>query len=168
MTEPEAVADAGPLIHLDEARAVEALHVFRRIVVPTPVADEVRVQPRGPGTRLLRQRHVHVTRPSRDEEAAADALPARRLSATDRLALVMAQARDASVLTDDLDVRDAARSLGITAVGSIGLILRAATTRAVTRQEALDALDRLLSDSSMFITKGLIDRAKATLPSTPG
>lgn len=163
MPEAEAVADAGPLIHLDEAGATEALHVFRRITVPAAVADEVRAQPRGPGTRLLRLRHVHVTSASRDERAAADALPTRRLSATDRLALVMAQARDAALLADDLDVRDAARSLAVTVVGSIGLIVRAVTTKLLTRDEGLAALDRLLTDSSMFITKGLIERAKAAL-----
>lgn len=163
MTEGEAVADAGPLIHLDEAAAAEALHVFRRVTIPTAVADEVRARPRGPGSRLLRQRHVHITRPSRDEQAAADSLPARRLSGADRLVIAMAQSRDAPLLTDDLDLRDAARALQVTAVGSIGLVVRAVTTRIMGRAEGLAALDRLLVDSSMFITKGLIDRAKAAL-----
>ena len=163
MPEAEAVCDAGPLIHLDEVGLTDALHVFRRIIVPTPVADEVRLQPRGPGTALLRQRHVHLTRPSRDEQAAADALPLRRLSATDRAALAMAQARDAPLLTDDLDLRDAARSLEVKAVGTIGLIVRAVTTKTVGRADALAALDRLVDDSSMFITRGLIERAKSAL-----
>ena len=163
MPESEAVSDAGPLIHLDEAGAAEALHVFRRITVPTPVADEVRAQPRGPGTRLLRLRHVHVTSASRDERAAADGLPIRRLSAADRITLVMAQARDAPLLTDDLDVRDAARSLEVKAVGSIGLIVRAVTTRLLTRDEGRAALEALLTESSMFITKGLVERAKTAL-----
>ncbi|MEK6975458.1 MAG: hypothetical protein AABY18_03850 [Candidatus Thermoplasmatota archaeon] len=161
MTEIEAIADAGPLIHLDESGAAEALHHFRRITVPTPVADEVRAMPRGPGTRLLRQRHLHVTRPSRDEQAAADALPVRRLSGADRLVLAFADARDAPVLTDDLDVRDAARALGIRAIGSIGIILRAITTRLLPRAEGLAALDALLEDSSMYVTRALIEQAKA-------
>ncbi len=164
MTELEAVADAGPLIHLDEANAVDALHAFRRIVVPSPVADEVRMQPRGPGTRLLRQRNVHVTRPSRDEQTAADALPARRLSSTDRVVIVMAQARDAPLLTDDLDVRDMARSLGVEVVGSIGLVLQAALAGRMTVDEGHSALDVLLEDSSLFVTRALIARAKAALP----
>lgn len=163
MPEGEAVADAGPLIHLDEASAAEALHVFRRVTVPAAVADEVRAHPRGPGSRLLRQRHVHVAAPSRDERAAADGLPGRRLSGADRMAIVMAQARDVPLLTDDLDVRDVARSLQVTAVGSIGLVVRAVTTRLLTRDEGLASLDRLLADTSMFITRALVERAKAAL-----
>lgn len=163
MIEPEAVADAGPLIHLDEAGAADALHAFRRIIVPISVADEIRLQARGPGTRLLRQRHIHVTRPSRDEQAAADALPGRRLSSADRVALVMAQARDAPLLTDDLDVRDMARSLGLEAVGSVGLVLQAALARRMTTDEGHAALDALFEDSSLFVTRALIARAKAAL-----
>lgn len=163
MTLAEAVADAGPLIHLEEIGLADALHVFRRIVVPTPVADEVRAMPRGPGTRLLRQRHVHVTRPSREEEAAASLVAGRRLTMADRIALVMAQARDAPLLTDDLDLRDAARSLDLRAISTIGLVVRAATTGLVARDPAFAGLDRLLADSSLFITRGLVDRAKAAL-----
>ena len=159
----EAVADAGPLIHLDEIGLGEALHVFRRIVVPHEVADEIRTQPRGPGTSLLRQPHVHVTKASKEELAAADEVRFRRLSATDRIALVMAQSRDAPLLTDDLDMRDAAGTLEVRAVGTIGLIVRAATTKLVTRDQARAALDRLLTDSSMFITKALVERAKSAL-----
>jgi predicted nucleic acid-binding protein len=163
MTLAEAVADAGPLIHLDEAGRAEALHVFRRITVPTPVADELRAQPRGPGVRLLRQAHLHVTRPSRDEAAASEGLAFRRLGAADRVAVVMAQARECILLTDDLDLRDAAKALGVTAVGTVGLIVRAATTELLSAAEANAGLDRLLTDSSMFVTKTLVERAKAAL-----
>jgi predicted nucleic acid-binding protein len=159
----EAVCDAGPLIHLDEAGLPEALEVFRRVVVPSPVADEVRAQPRGPGLRLLKARHVVLSRPSGEEMGAARAFAFRRLGPNDRLLLAMAQAREAPLLTDDLDVREAAKSLDLEVAGTIGLVLRAATRGLVTRQSALAALDRLLSDSSMFITKALIERAKAAL-----
>lgn len=163
MTRSEAVADAGPLIHLDEASAAEALHAFRRIVVPAPVADEVRVQARGPGTRLLRERHIHVTRPSKDEQDNADALLTRRLSGTDRLAVVMAQARDAMLLTDDLELRDVARSLEVRVAGSVGLVVLATLIGLVTKDQGLAALDALLADSSLYVTPAVIARAKAAL-----
>jgi predicted nucleic acid-binding protein len=75
--------------------------------------------------------------------------------------LACADARDAPVLTDDLDVRDAARTLGIRAIGSIGIILRAITTRVLPRAEGLAALDALLEDSSMYVTRALVEQAKA-------
>ncbi|HLF17105.1 MAG TPA: hypothetical protein VI796_06725 [Candidatus Thermoplasmatota archaeon] len=59
---------------------------------------------------------------------------------------------------------DAAAIVEVRAVGAIGLIVRAATTRLVTKDEARSALDRLLTDSSMFITKALVERANAALP----
>lgn len=160
----EAVCDAGPLIHLDEAGLPEALEVFRRVVVPSPVADEVRAQPRGPGLRLLKARHVVLSRPSREEMGAARGFAFRRLGTTDRLLLAMAQAREAPLLTDDLDVREAAKSLDLEVAGTIGLVLRAATRALATRQSALAALDRLLMESSMFVTKALVERAKEALP----
>lgn len=162
MTDPEAVADAGPIIHLDEVGLAEALHVFRRIVVPHAVAAEVRMLPRGPGVRLLRLRNLHVTRPSMDERFAAQQLVFRRLTEADREALVMAQARECPLLTDDLDLRDAAKVLGVHPVGTIGLVVLAALTDVVSRPEALRGLDALLVSSSLFVTKPLLDQAKAT------
>lgn len=163
MTGPEAVADASPLIHLDEVGMAGALHVVRRIIVPHAVADEVRLQAHGPGTQLLRARHVHLTRPSTEERLLAASLPFRRLTGADREALAMAQARDCPLLTDDLDLRAAAKALGVRPVGSVGLIVLAGLTGVVGRSEALQALDALLASSSLFVTKRILDEAKASL-----
>lgn len=163
MTEPEAIADTGPLIHLDEVGMADALHIFRRIVVPYAVVDELRLQPRGPGGRLLRKPHVHPTRPSPDEHAAAQALPFRRLTAADREALTMAHARDRPLLTDDLDLRAAAKALEVQPLGTVGLIVLAALTDIVPKDDARRGLDDLLASSSLFVTKALTEEAKAAL-----
>lgn len=104
-----------------------------------------------------------VTRPSADEKAVGQGSPFRRLTAADCDALAMAQARDCPLLTEDLHLRDAAKVVGVEPVGSIGLVLLAGLTGLVSRAEAVAGLDGLLETSSLFVTKPLIEQAKASL-----
>lgn len=75
----------------------------------------------------------------------------------------MEYARDAPLLTDDLDLREAAHSIRATAVGTVGLVFRAVSSKVLTRDEGLAGLDLLLTRSSSFITPNLVARAKAAL-----
>ncbi|MBM4250206.1 MAG: hypothetical protein FJ149_12470 [Euryarchaeota archaeon] len=65
-----------------------------------------------------------------------------------------------TILTDDLGLRDVAKSRGLRPAGSIGLVLRACREKTLSKQETLSALDDLLVKSSLFVTPGLINKAK--------
>lgn len=157
MTEPLAVADAGPLIHLDEIGFAAALDIFPVVLVPQEVASEIQMRPRGPGHAALE--HCQII------PAAQGSTPMGSLSVADVAAIGLARERDGLLLTDDLDLRDMARLAGVPVVGTIGVMVRAGRTGAVPRTAAMAALDALLTDSTLFITPGLIRQAQRALDS---
>jgi predicted nucleic acid-binding protein len=65
----------------------------------------------------------------------------------------------AILLTDDLAARDAAKRLGITPVGSLGIIVRAYRIGRLTLEEAERAIRNLQRTSSLFVTSAIIELA---------
>lgn len=160
----DAVADAGPLIHLDEVKAGRALDVFTLVRVPDAVAAELTARPHRPGASLLRRRNVKRVALSTSEiTRAAHFRRAMGLSIADASALALAQAHASVFLTDDLDLRDAAAAVDVRPVGTIGVLIRAAATGVISKQEAAASLDALLETSSLFLTRRLWERARDAL-----
>lgn len=162
---PRAVTDTGPLIHLAEIDAGRSLAVFSEVLLPGPVMEELRVRPDGPGTGLAGQPPVQDVDLHRDEKDLAEALSLRfDIGTTDGSVLAMAHTRSVPlILTDDLDVRDAAEALRIRPVGSVGILLRAATVGTMDTGAIDKALTALHETSSLFITRDLVDRAREAL-----
>lgn len=63
------------------------------------------------------------------------------------------------VLTDDLAVRERAQQIGITPVGSLGVVIRAARLGAISVNEAEECLYALYDVSSLFVSKAIVDMA---------
>jgi predicted nucleic acid-binding protein len=68
------------------------------------------------------------------------------------------------LLTDDAAARRACVSVGLAAVGTIGLILEAARSERVPIEEALQALQQLPNERRLHVTPELLARAIAALP----
>lgn len=155
MTEPIAVADAGPLIHLDEIGLASALEIFPTVLVPHEVALEIPRRPEGPGQEALRRCEIRQT-------GKRESPPIGALSVADMAAIELAR-QHGLLITDDLDLRDTAHLAGLQVVGTIGVIVRAG--RLGILPTALAALDALLAESTLFITPNLIQQAKRALES---
>lgn len=163
----DAVADAGPFIHLGEIGAERALAIFGTGHVPRAVAQELLARPTGPGASLLRLRNVKAMPLTAVQQRHAEQLRrSMSLSTADCTALALAHARKFVLLTDDLDLRDAAKALGVLPVGSVGVLIRASTIGILAKEEAMKALDALLDRSSLFITRPLLERAKRAVSET--
>jgi predicted nucleic acid-binding protein len=131
-----AVFDASPLILFSQVGYFEMLRdVFSEIFVPTAVALEV-APSLGRLPTWIDERPVRTTRP----------LP-RKLGAGEREAITLATQLAANyVVLDDLPARRVAANLGLTVVGSLGLLVRA-------RDHGLIARVRLIMDQ--MIARGL-------------
>jgi predicted nucleic acid-binding protein len=132
------VADAGPLHYLvlvDCAGILEKL--FDQMLVPSAVRDEllqlntpeiVKAWIRRPPPRLKVERVTNVQ-------------PIHGLHPGESEALQLAlQAKAAGVLMDDLDGRKAARRLGLSVVGTVGLLERAAEKELIKLPDAVARL----------------------------
>lgn len=147
---PRVVPDAGPIIHLAEANALSLLALFDELHVPATVLDEVEAGP-VPGELAELEFTVH------EVDDATDAYS--DLDPGETTALVLAERLGLTVLTDDLDARDAASEQGLEVHGSIGVVLYAYSRDHLAADEARSLLRSLETDTTLYLSRSLIDHA---------
>ena len=154
-TEPHriVVCDAGPLIHLDELACLDLLTDFSKVLIPDGVWEEV-----------ARHRHGALTFPFLqrcpcpvlgEEIASLAALFTLHRGEQEALQLIR-QLGHGLLLTDDISARLAAQALGMTAHGSIGILIRSIRRRQKTKAEVLELLKRLPRESTLYIRSSLL------------
>ena len=151
------VCDAGPLIHLDQLDCLDLLADFSRVVVPDVVWREVEHH----RPTALDQKTIRLERLKPREEPSAELISLHRLLALhagEVQALQLAQELSADLLlTDDTAARLAARTLQVSAHGTLGVLLRAIRRRQRTPEEILNVLNALPVRSSLHIKRDLLD-----------
>ncbi len=159
------VADAGPLIHLDELGCRGLLSDFGEIRIATAVWDEVARH------RQAALEHVDLAllRCAPEAHERVNALSVLfTLHAGEREALCLClEFGNALLLTDDTAARLAARSLAVEARGTLGLLVRAIRRRQLSKAAVLDLLRQIPERSTLHIRPGLLDdivRQVAGLP----
>jgi predicted nucleic acid-binding protein len=150
------VADAGPLIHLDELAALDVLNDFAAVLVPNAVWLEV--QHHRP--QALQQTNVKLIRqlppPASDKVNAMAALYT--LHHGEREALVLCVTHSIKLLiTDDTAARLAAKSLNITAHGTLGLLIRAVRQQLRTPSEVVALLAAIPQQTTLHIRPSLLN-----------
>lgn len=143
-----AVADTGPLIHLDEIDALHLVSVVDELLIPQTVYGELEA---GTVPSALDYIEYEVV------EAEATELTV-DLDPGETAALAVASERSAVLLTDDLAARDAAEDLEVEVHGSIGVIVLAYTRGEVTKSKAADLMRALQTETSLFITDAVVKR----------
>jgi predicted nucleic acid-binding protein len=149
------IADAGPLIHLDELDCLDLLGDFAAILVPDQVWKEVhRHRPQALRGDRCRLERLPVGLADPELEAVFKAFA---LDAGERGALACFPAHPGAVLlTDDAAARLAAKVLGFKVHGSIGILLRAIRRGQRTRSEVVTLLRELPMRSTLHIQAGLL------------
>lgn len=151
------VCDAGPLIHLDELNCLDLLADFSRVVVPNVVWREVELhRPTALDQKTIR---LEILKPR--EKPSAELISLHRLLALhagEVQALQLAQELAADfLLTDDSAARLAAKTLHVSAHGTIGILLRAIRRRQRTPEEILNVLNALPVRSTLHVKRELLD-----------
>lgn len=148
------VADAGPLIHLDELQCLGLLADFSEVRVPEAVWLEVEHH----RPQALRRSEVPWRRCLPTASARVDALTTLyTLHAGEREALSLClEFSGARLLTDDTAARLAAKTLAVEAHGTLGLLVRAIRRRQLNKTEVLALLSQIPERSSLHIRPGLL------------
>lgn len=136
------VADAGPLIHLDELDCLDLLNDFKQIMVPDAVWREVQIH--RPAA-LQTSKAILLRSIVPNSSPTIDALtPLYSLHSGEREALILCSASPLSILfTDDTAARLAAKTLNIPAHGTIGILVRAIRRHLRTKAEILELLSSI-------------------------
>ena len=156
-----AVADAGPLIHLNEIGRLSLLRAFSVVHIPDAVwAEAVESQRVVP---VDVERATSIQRHSLDAETVSRFVHEQGLEALhhgERECLHLCRQLNVPLLlTDDLAVRDVAKRIGITPVGSLGVVVRAYYLGEISIGDAELSLASLYDVSSLFVTRAIVDAA---------
>ena len=143
------VGDTGPFLHLHEIKHLPLLRLFSSLEIPQAVANELHQYGVGPAELEAAGLKVQVGTPVPEAFARVEAESAKLgLQDADRAVLALAVDRRAvTVLTDDLDLREASKRFGIIPVGTIGILFRSSATHHIDRP-GLERAIRLLFDES--------------------
>ena len=150
VSQPIVVADAGPLIHLDELGCIELLADFKQIWVPDAIWSEVerhRPEALKQSSPALVRKEVPPSSPVIDALASMYTL---HLGEREALAWCLVQ-QHSLLLTDDTAARLAAKSLGLAAHGTIGLLIRAVRCQLRTKAEVLQLLGDIPHRTTLHI-----------------
>lgn len=159
------IADAGPLIHLDELGCIGLLADFPEIRVPETVWLEV--QQHRP--QAFEAPQIRWVRCSAAPSSRVDALTTLyTLHAGEREALSLClEFVDALLLSDDTAARLAAQSLAIQTRGTLGLLVRAMRRRQLSKAQVLTLLQQVPERSSLHIRPGLLADVIGQVAETP-
>ncbi len=150
-----AVLDTGPLIHLDEIGEGKNLEIIENIFIPKEVGEEFK---RHRGEKL----DIETKELSSKAKSYASLLMQKHkidLGEAEAIALAK-QERINLFFTDDWYAREAADHLNIETHGTLAIVLRAYREKMIKEKRALDTLEKLLKNSSLFITNKIIKEAK--------
>jgi len=155
-----AVADAGPLIHLDQLDCLSVLDAFVEVLVPSIVAGEA--ERHRPGWRERGPSALRVEDP--EPERVQAILQAGALDAGEAAALALWESHiDAVLLCDDLAARRHAESMGCTIAGTLGLLLRAGRTGRLPHDTVKELVQALPTRTTLHISRELLAEALNSL-----
>lgn len=156
-----AVADAGPLIHLTEIGCLSLLRIFDTIHIPDAVWSETVEQGRVPQDDVLGLGIVQRHTLSKSEVMRfVQEKGFKELQYGERECLYLCQQVGVSILlTDDLAVREEAKRLNLTPVGSLGIIVRAYRRGHILLANAESHITDLYDVNSLFVTREIVELA---------
>jgi predicted nucleic acid-binding protein len=165
-----AVTDSGPVIHLAEVDSLDALQVFVTVTASYHVQAELRRHDAWEAVAEALGSRLRVADISAESLATARGAY-QRLALSDAdlsVAVLAADARPSVVLTDDLALRSGLVAHGFTAVGSVGVLVRALKTGMFARSRFDHAIDRLLDDSTLYLSRAFRDVVRRLVAELPG
>ncbi|WKJ91807.1 DNA-binding protein [Methylomonas montana] len=154
-TEPVVIADAGPVIHLDELGHLDLLADFGSVIIPDKVWQEVQqhrpLALTAAGDWIVRQS------PKQHSVVVSALTPLYSLHAGEQEALhLCSEVGNCLLLTDDTAARLAAKSLGIAAHGTLGLLIRAIRRQCLSKAEVLTLLHAIPNQTTLHVRPALL------------
>jgi len=156
-----AVFDSGPLIHLSEIGALSLLEIFTTKTTTDVVADEVkRYITSVDHDYMVQQVRIYAHNEISESGTLRALAKIYSLDSGEISALALCGTlkpkTEIIFFSDDSAARMVSDSLGITSVGTIGIIIKSATLGKTEKARALDLLESIPGMSTLFIKKELL------------
>lgn len=150
----EAVFDTGPLLHLGEIDSKEPLEIFGKIYTTSTVEEELEE----PGVEISSIVKRKLEAESKDRAKHLADRKGLELGEATSIALCLQEGIE-YFFTDDLEARKTAETRGLEAHGTLAIVTRAYSLEIIEMEEAEQAIKDLYMDSSLFVTRDLVDWA---------
>ncbi|MEA1866000.1 MAG: hypothetical protein U9N46_12590 [Euryarchaeota archaeon] len=144
------VSNSGPLIHLARIGRLNRLReLFGTVIIPVDVKIEVvdRGKEEGAADAFLIESEIRAGWIVIDEintnNSIKEIAESAGIEIGETAAIMLARRKNCTILLDDLAARRFAIGLGLEVAGSIGVLIRSAKIRRLSKSEALDSLGRL-------------------------
>jgi len=159
-----AITDTGPPLHLCEINQEKQIALFELLIVSQFVRDEL-------ANHNVWERLKRLGLNLRIEVVAESSLASlksiagiERLSNADLSVWFLARTyKNALILTDDLALRRVLENEGFLVVGSVGILFRAYTEGRMNKAELIQAINKLFTESSLYLSEGLKRRVMKRL-----
>lgn len=149
------VADAGPIIHLDELECLEILTDFETVFIPETVWNEV-IKHRPSALPCNKVNFVCQSIISLSAQVTA-LTPLYTLHKGEQDALHLCMEFERSLLlTDDTAARLAAKNIGVSAHGTLGLLVRAIRQKSLSKTDVLALLRSIPAKTTLHIRASLL------------
>lgn len=166
----EAIADTGPILHLYEIGWLAALNIFDHVAMLNLVAEELLTYGLDPSRLGVAGLNITIIIVEDNEwNPLVTQADQPIIHPADAQVFVLAQLAQFQnpVLTDDLALRQRLEHQQATVVGTVGVLIRAYTSRFLKRSELENAIDTLFTSSTLHLSRAFrayIRHLTANLP----
>lgn len=150
-----AIFDTGPLIHLAEINKLDLLDIAEEKLIPKEVENEFK-------DHRIEELDIDVHKLNNKGKKYAELLVKEHyidLGEAEAISLSK-QEGIAYLFTDDWYAREVAQELTLKVHGSVGIVMRAYREGILEKKPALNTIDDLYNDSSLFITSKIVSKGK--------
>ncbi len=157
-----AVADAGPLIHLDELSCLDLLSCYTAVWVPRVVSKEAEKhrsgwQSRGPSSiKIIDVAKADVENLRTSLKTVLDAGEVESIALWKRFP-------SASIICDDLAARRVAKEMGAPIIGTLGLIIKAAKQARIELPTAIELIRSIPDATTLHVSSNLLQYAASEI-----
>lgn len=159
------ISNAGPLIHLAKISELRLLkELFGGVVIPHAVKEEVveRGKEKGKADAFLIEEGIKEGWITVIEDIGMREIAERAgIEEAEAITIAQARAKRCPVLLDDFAARRFAIGLGLEVVGSIGVLIKSAIEHKISKEGALDALEKLAK--VMWLSIDVYEDARKTI-----
>ena len=160
------VSNAGPLIHLTKIGRLNLLkELFKSVVIPNTVKIEVvdRGKEKGAADAFLIENEVGKWIVAEEDinDRVKEIAKRAGIEMGEAIAIMFAKEKGFPALIDDSAARRFAIGLGLEVIGSIGVLIKATKAGIITKEEALDGLEKLAK--VMWLSVDVYEDARKTI-----
>ncbi len=158
------LTDTGPIIHLAEINANELWDSFRLVIIPDIVRDEL-TQNDKPWIDVLNRKNIRLNKTDNNILLLAEKIACKyKLGKNDSIIIAHSIVlKTKYILTDDLELRKIAKMERIIPIGTLGILLRSLRKSFCNKQQVMNLIDKLLVDSSLYITENIVKDVKIAI-----